>query len=310
LKKHKIVVKPADIYGKICVILSIRGVQSAKYDSQTKERFMTPAGEISDMFKDIPEDFYKRIMANEKIIAPIVETYLIKQKLQEKLDVNRVAKNALKRKITKLIDANSTKHRDQCILFLTEGDSALGQLIKVRDQEKHAGLPLRGKVLNVTGCTDKEVVGNREIQDMMKAIGIMVKEPVDKSRLRFGKIVLLQDADPDGNCISGLLLNFFHKFWPEMFEMGLIIKYLSPIVIATRGKEIKRFYKVEDMKGFDTTGWTLAYNKGLGSLSEAEYSRMINEPVAYTFTVDDLGIEMLDVVFGPDVSKRKKWLSI
>jgi len=306
-KKYKISVKPSDIKSKLLIVVSIRGMSGAKYDSQTKERYLGSNSDVANVANNLQERFFSKLMSTEAIINPIVDTYLIKKQLQEQQHVDAASKQILKKKITKLIEANG-RDREKCILFLTEGDSALGQLFTIRNAEIHAGLPLRGKVMNVTDVSEKDMLKNVEFQDIMNAIGLSVNKKVNS--LRYGKIVLLQDADPDGHCITGLLLNFFYKYWPELFEMKMISKYLSPIVIATKGKEVKRFYNIADIDANLTKkGYTMVYNKGLGSLSSGEYSYMINNPVEYVFNVDDFSKQMLDVVFGGDVSKRKEWLS-
>ena len=181
-------------------------------------------------------------------------------------------------------------------------------MIQVRNNKIHAGLPLRGKVLNVYSVTEKTVLSNSELQDIMGATGLMLgQEPIN---LRYGKIVLLQDADPDGDSITGLLLNFFYKYWPQLFDMGIIKKYLSPIIIAKNGKDIKRFYDIRQYNEVrdQYSKYNISYNKGLGSLSTEEYSMMINNPVEYTFRVGDVCENSLKVVFGPDARLRKGWL--
>jgi DNA gyrase/topoisomerase IV subunit B len=304
-KRYKIDVKPADIRNKLLIVLSATGILNAKYDSQTKERLVNVFSELNDVIKGLPEEFLKKIVNNDAIIKPIIDTYILKEKLKEKHDVAWKSKKLLKKKIPKLIDATSD-NRDECVLFLTEGDSALGQLIKVRDQNIHAGIPLRGKVMNVQNATDRKIVDNKEYQDILSAIGLHIHE--ESNGIRYGKVVILTDMDEDGNAITALLLNFFYEFWPELFDKGVIRKYLSPLIIATKGKETKSFYNFKDFENFNSEGWMISYYKGLGSLEEADYSKMINQPIEIIFDRDNFTEFSLDVAFGPDSSKRKVWL--
>jgi len=93
-----------------------------------------------------------------------------------------------------------------------------------------------------------------------------------------------------------------------MFDKKMIRKYLSPLIIAKKGKEIKRFFNFKEFEKFNSTGWVLSYNKGLGSLDADEYSRMIHEPEEILFSRDDVTSIDIDIAFGPDSDKRKVWL--
>ena len=309
-KKYKIEVKPSDIKSRLCCILSVRGLNNLKFDSQTKEKLVNPFADLAETLKNIPDKFYKNIMDTPEIIDPIVEAYLLKEKLREKLDVKNKQKQIQRKKIPKLIEANSSE-RSKCILFLAEGDSASNRFVEVRNINSQAMLPLTGKILNIYDCTDKEVLENNVIQNIISVIGLDIHRPEDLNNLRYSEIVILTDADVDGHSISALLINLFYKYWPKMFAKGMIKKYLSPIVIAKKGKDIRRFYDLEEYteksKNLDS-GWNLTYNKGLGGLDKNEYSIMINEPIAYTFREDDATRSKLEVIFGSDSNKRKDWL--
>jgi DNA gyrase/topoisomerase IV subunit B len=288
-KRYKIEVKPADIRNKVLLILSIKDVPNAKFDSQTKERLVNTYKELVGSISNLSEKFFWNILNKKEIIDPIIETYLIKEKVKERLDVKYQSKQILKKKIPKLIDATSD-NRNDCTLFLTEGDSALGQLIIVRERKIHGGLPLRGKVMNALNVTDAKLIKNKEYQDIMKATGLALHEKAEN--LRYGKIVILTDMDEDGNSITALLINFFYKYWPELFRNGIVRRYMSPLVIAKKGNSIKRFYTLEEFSFFD----------------KEEYSKMINEPIEYIFSEDDFCKESLDIAFGSDSGKRKIWL--
>jgi len=308
-KKKKIDVKPSDIKNGLLFVISARNVSGIKFDSQTKERIINTIPELSPIFNNIPDEFIKVLFNNEEILKPIIDVYLIKEELKNRQEVKIKQKKILKKKIPKLLESISDE-RDKCSLFLAEGESAIGRFRQVRNIYYHAGLPLKGKVLNTIQATDKEVINNAELQDIMKAVGLDIHEKAED--IRYGQIIILTDADVDGNSISSLLLIFFHKYWPELFDRGVIRKYLSPIIIATKGKEVKRYYSLdafrEDRERIKD--WNIKYYKGLGRLDESEYSKMINEPIQYVFTRNDATPESINIVFGSDANLRKEWLKL
>ena len=147
---------------------------------------------------------------------------------------------------------------------------------------------------------------NKELSELMSIIGLELGEPaVD---LNYGQIGILADADFDGDSITALLVNFFSN-WKELFEEERILLIKSPIVIAKKGKSIKRFY---DLKSFADESldhsWTIEYNKGLGSLSVDEYDLMINEPVTEVIEYDSGSNASLETAFGKNALPRKQWL--
>jgi len=311
-KKCKIKeVKPKDISDKLLFVVSARNVQNPKFDSQTKEKLINQWGEISKYFSlnGSVTTIVDKIVSYPEILDPIVETYLLKQQKKDLEEVKQKNKNIHSRKkIAKLIDAQSNE-KNKCVLFLTEGDSAGGTALEVRNKQYHAFLPLRGKVLNVLNCKDKEVLDNQEIQSIMGCIGLRLREKAID--LNYGKIVLLTDADPDGNCITALLINFFYKYWPELFEQKIICKYKSPIIIAEKKGDIRKYYTIEEFNQDQKNlkDYKISYNKGLGGLDKEEYRKMLNDPIIDTYCFDDKGKLSIETIFGYDSQLRKTWLS-
>ena len=147
---------------------------------------------------------------------------------------------------------------------------------------------------------------NKELSELMSIIGLELGEPaVD---LNYGQIGILADADYDGFSIAALLVNFFSN-WKELFEDGRVLLIKSPIVIAKKGKAVKRYY---DLKDFEEarldTDWKIEYNKGLGSLSVDEYDLMINDPVTEVIDYDSGAGSSLETAFGKNSIPRKQWL--
>lgn len=174
-KKYKLSLKPSDIKNHISIFCQLQ-LPNPIFTSQTKEQIINKVDEVKPLFIDILNDkFYKKLLKNELLVLSIIAEAQMKQEIKEKLDIKAKQKNIVKKKVAKLVDANS-KFRDECMLFLTEGDSALGSCCVVRDPKTQAFLPLKGKILNVHDRTSSDVLGNEELQDILNTIGLRIGE--------------------------------------------------------------------------------------------------------------------------------------
>ena len=136
--------------------------------------------------------------------------------------------------------------------------------------------PLRGKFLNVAGMKPSKVIQNKEVQALLNAIGLRLGE--EPKKLRYGKILIYSDADPDGDSIAGLLVNFFGRYWPELLEEKRLYRVMTPLVVASKNSERLMFYTNEDFiewRKSSTRGWDVSYKKGLAALEDPEYRDII-----------------------------------
>lgn len=306
-KKHKIDVLPAGIMAHLQLVTIIRNFPNPSFDSQTKERLTNPTKDAAAYLEGINFDLIcKKIFADDYLLMPIIETQLMKKEMAERREAAKKSKANSKKKVASHLPANS-KDREKCTLYLTEGLSAISNFINVRDSDTMGAFPLRGKPKNINGMKVADILKNEELSNIVSILGLTIGEKaVD---LNYGRIVIMPDADVDGKSICGLLINFF-ALWPELFIEGRVFIMQSPIVIATKARSVKRFFTQEDYAAEQPKleGYKIEYNKGLGSLTEDEYDRMVNQPVLQQVVYDDKAAASLEMAFGDNADLRKAWL--
>jgi DNA gyrase/topoisomerase IV subunit B len=308
-RRHKIEVAKSTIKAGITFVLFARNFTNPKFDSQTKERLTNPMGNVKEHYesagvKDLLS-IAKKVFATPEIIDPIIEAQLAKKLAAEKRAATLAQKGLRKVKVAKHIAANS----DGATLKIVEGDSAMGFLLKVRDPNKVGAYPLRGVIMNTWDMKPSEVLKNKELSELVAVLGLDITNPDSVDDMTYASIATLTDADHDGiGHISPLLLAFFYKYWPRLFKEKRVKITRTPIMISTKGKETKWFYTYEEANEFKTqeTGWKHRYIKGLGSLTEEEYDRIINKPVYDVVTVDDA--QIFEMMFGKDSGPRKEFM--
>jgi len=132
----------------------------------------------------------------------------------------------------------SSSNPELCELFIVEGDSAGGNAKQGRIRETQAILPLRGKVLNAEQATWAKIERNKELRDVVDALGCGMGDGFDVEKLRYHKIILLMDADSDGQHISTLLLTFFYRYMPELIDGGYLYLAQPPLFRVDWGDEV------------------------------------------------------------------------
>ncbi len=216
-------------------------VQEPQFQGQTKERLNNPEvqGQVDAVVRPAVE---KWLNDNKSVAEAIVARIILAARARE---ASRAAASAVTRKSAvshklnlpgKLADCASTDPADS-ELFIVEGDSAGGSAKQGRDRRTQAILPLRGKVLNAEQASTDKVAGNKELQDIASALGCGLGADVDLSRLRYGKIFLLMDADSDGLHISTLLLTFFYRHLRPLILNGHVYIAQPPLYRVDIGKE-------------------------------------------------------------------------
>jgi DNA topoisomerase-2 len=305
-KKHKVDVKPTELKQHIFLFIDCTIINPA-FSSQTKEKLITEPKEYGSTHT-LSEKILKQVLSSE-IIQSVLDWVERKRAADERAKLRKLNNNLDKSKVIKLIDAKKSGDRKNCTLSLFEGDSAVSAFRRYRESQIQGAFPLRGKFINVRELPDSRVVQNKEVQSLMASIGLKIGHP--PKNLRYGKILFYTDSDVDGNSISALLINFFGKYWPELFEDGKILKVDTPLMVAKKGKEILSFYTEEDYKNWESKQksislWDIEYKKGLAALEDAEYQEIIKNPKSYILTKDSSFTHTLETWFSGDSSPRKK----
>jgi DNA gyrase/topoisomerase IV subunit B len=228
-----------DIREGIVAVISIY-IHEPQFQGQTKERLGNPEtqGLVDSAVRPALETF---LLENRSSGANIVERISLAAKARE---ASRAASQAVSRKTAishrlnlpgKLADCSSTDPANS-ELFIVEGDSAGGSAKQGRERRTQAILPLRGKVLNTEQASLAKVLGNKELQDVVSALGCGVGAEFNISKLRYHKVVFLMDADSDGNHISTLMLTFFYRHLRELIEGGFVYLAQPPLFRVDHGK--------------------------------------------------------------------------
>ncbi len=162
---------------------------------------------------------------------------------REVKDVSRKAATRRLRLPGKLTDC-ARESRDGTEIFLVEGDSAGGSAKQARDRETQAVLPLRGKILNVASASADKLRANQELRDLVEALGCGLNSHFDLNKLRYGRVIIMTDADVDGAHIASLLMTFFYKELPELIRAGHLYLAQPPLYRLTQGA--KSVYAMDD----------------------------------------------------------------
>lgn len=324
-KKHKVEVKPTEIIAHMRLFINATIVRP-RYDSQTKENLITEAKEYKTSW-ECSDKFINQIIKSD-IIQAVLDWAAAKEKMIEAKQLRELNKDANKfniRKIIKLQDANlAGKEPEKCILFLTEGDSAAKAGKSTGDRDTMGFLALRGVPLNVSNAEITKVAANVEFFNFMAAMGLKIGETVKSARqLRYSMIGIMTDADHDGaGHITGLLISNIHHFWPELFTLGIVHRFVTPAVKVwvTGHKKPVSYYEEMDFKAWveknPDAKFKFKYYKGLATSQSEEFKE-------YLDNIDDHLIKIcieqpedssvIDLVFGKSsgaADRRKEWLQL
>lgn len=314
-EKHKnITIKQQYIKDNLFVFINCL-IENASYSSQTKEKNITKISEFGSRFTP-SDDFITNVCK-----MGIIENILIIANAKEKKSLQKTdGKKTNRVIIPKLDDANKagTKDSKLCTIIFTEGDSAKATAISglsVIGRDTYGVFPLRGKLLNTRTATYSQLSKNEEINNIKQILGLQSgKKYSSVSELRYGKILVMTDADTDGFHIKSLIVNFIGNGWPELLKTDFISSLVTPIIKLTKKSEIIPFYNVDDYKKYKEThnisGFKVKYYKGLGTSTSTEAKEYFKEMKTLNYKNETKEDEdYLKLAFTKtEADARKRWI--
>ena len=303
--------KPAQV--KASLFVFVRSVViNPTFSSQTKSECTSKITEVIDL----KPKFVKDVMASGVLDDLMSRGSNLVDKELKKTDGSK--KNRITG-IPKLDDANwaGTHKSHECTLIVTEGDSAKALAISglsVVGRNAFGVFPLRGKPRNVRDATVKQVTENEEFSNLKKILGLQHGKVYTSLRdLRYGRLMIMTDADLDGAHIKGLLLNMFHVYWPQLIELGFIVSMVTPVIKAGRVWYFtEEEFRAAQEAGRIVSSGNVKYYKGLGTSTSAEakeYFQKIDQ-LTVAFGADPTMNESMTLAFSKaQADDRKGWLT-
>ncbi|MBE6136817.1 MAG: DNA topoisomerase (ATP-hydrolyzing) subunit B [Erysipelotrichaceae bacterium] len=307
-----------DVREGLTAIISVKH-PDPQFEGQTKTKLGNSEVRaiVSQLFGDALNRY---LMENPKEARAIIEKSLLAsrarlaaRKARETIRKSPLESFALK---SKLADCRS-KDPVKSEMYIVEGDSAGGSAKSGRNSEFQAILPLRGKVLNVQKVRLERALSNNEILSMIQAIGTGIGEEFDLDKARYHKIVIMTDADVDGEHICILLLTFFYRFMPQLIEAGYIYVAKPPLYKAQRGNSVKYAYsdqELEDIKSlYPDRKLDIQRYKGLGEMDAHQLWETTMDPENRTLVqvhLEDAFVadQTFEMLMGEEVEPRKKFI--
>ncbi len=307
-------------------------VKDPQFEGQTKGKLGNSDVEtkVSALAYEKLTQFFEE---NPRELKAIVDKATLARKAREKARaavelVRHGSKNNLAERLelpSKLASCIS-KDPEKCELFLVEGDSAGGSAKQARDRDYQAIMPLRGKILNCHKADLKRIAGNAEIKTMIQILGCGTKNNYDASKLRYGKIIFLTDADVDGSHIACLLITFFFNIIPQLLKEGHIYLAQPPLYRFQQGGAREEYLYTDDQlrsrmdklrKDSARRGKDIKYHvqryKGLGEMNPEQLWATTMDPEKRTLkrvSVEDWQkvAETIDLLMGDEVEPRRQFI--
>ena len=308
-----------DLKEGLTAILSVKH-PDPQYEGQTKGKLGN--AEVKPVVNKIFGDYLKRYLLENPDTAKIIIDKA-KSASEARLAAQK-AREATRRKNgldglnlpTKLVDCSS-RDASICEIYIVEGNSAGGSAKDGRNSEFQAVLPLRGKILNVEKAREHRIFDNAEIRMMINAFGCGYGNDCDPSKLRYHKIVIMTDADVDGQHISTLMLTFLYRFFKPLIEGGYVYIAMPPLFKIYKGKNIRYCYSDEELeiakRDFGDIEYEVQRYKGLGEMDPSQLWETTLDPEHRTLkrvTIEDAidADKVFSMLMGDDVEPRKNFI--
>jgi topoisomerase-4 subunit B len=278
-----------DVLDPVAAKLSLF-LRDPQFQGQTKEKLTN--AEAARLTEGALRDRFDHFLAGDPASADNLLSFVIERaedriRRKENKDTARKSPTRRLRLPGKLTDC-SRENAAETEIFLVEGDSAGGSAKQARNRETQAVLPLRGKILNVASASADKLRQNQELKDLIEALGCGVGDRFDRTKLRYGRVIIMTDADVDGAHIASLLMTFFYRELPELVRHGHIYLAQPPLYRLTQGA--KSVYAMDDadreqkMRRAFKAGTKVEVSrfKGLGEMPPAQLKETTMDPAKRT----------------------------
>ena len=309
-----------DIREGLIAVVSVR-LKNPQFEGQTKTRLgnIEARTAVETAVSEALTDFLEK---NPQDARAIINNCILSQKARKAAKTAR--ETVLRKGILeglalpgKLADCSSRKP-EESELFIVEGDSAGGSAKSGRDRTFQAILPLKGKVLNVERARLDKILANKEIKSLIIALGTAIAEDFNIEKARYHRIILMADADSDGNHIKTLLLTLFYRYFRPIIEKGYLYIAQPPLYKIQIGKQIEYVYteeqKIKFLKGIKKEkGISVQRYKGLGEMNSEElWSTTMDSKkrILLQVTIENVkeSDRIFDILMGVEVFPRKKFI--
>ena len=303
----------------LTAIISVK-VRHPQFEGQTKTKLGN--SEVRSITEGITaEKLHEFFEENPPVARVIIEKAVLSSKARE---AARKARELTRRKGLlessalpgKLADCSS-RDPSQSEIYLVEGDSAGGSAKMARDKEFQAILPLRGKILNVEKARMDKILKSEEILHLITAVGTGIAEEFNIENARYHRIIIMTDADVDGEHIRTLLLTFFFRYMRPIIEKGFLYIAQPPLYKITKGKTVEYAYseqeRIQKAKQLGETGLGLQRYKGLGEMNPQQLWETTMDPscrVMLQVTIENAveADELFTILMGEAVEPRKQFI--
>jgi len=316
IKKFKNI-RPGDIKNKMCLAIILTSFANPQFDAQTKESLSNSASEVNKhLAGNIDfDEFAKKILKNAAIIDPIVDMFKLKEELKARQELKGVKRVKVKSdKYMKPEDGSGKKY-----LALCEGASAMSGISGSLGRKGIGYYAMRGLPLNAYSSTVQKIAANQELKDIVNILNLDIsKAGEEKKTIEFDKILITTDADADGSHITAMLIGWFKRFAPNLFDEGKLCKLVTPLIIVenSKGEILHHFMNVPQFKEWEKKNPNnknkIVYLKGLGSWERQQLIDLIAKNSIETFIqeykLDDKGNTYIEDWLGDDPTKRKEYL--